>query len=78
MSVSYRLWSFDEDLGLAQLELVLVHVDRVEKVQDSLTLLTPPTRPGLFCQDGIPAGHKPLLACLKQQDSVQDVTLFEL
>lgn len=27
LSVSYRLWSFDEDFGLAQLELVLIHVD---------------------------------------------------
>lgn len=79
VSVSYRLWSFDEHFCPAQLELVLVHVDRIEKVQDSLTLLTPPTRPGLFCQDGIPAVQKSLLACLKQQDSVQDVdTLFEL
>lgn len=78
VSVSYRLWSFDEDFGLAQLELVLVHVDGVEEVQDSLTLITPPTRPGLLCQDGIPAVHKSLLACLKQQDSVKDVTLFEL
>lgn len=30
--VLYRLWSFDEDFGLAKLELVLVHVDRVEEV----------------------------------------------
>lgn len=49
VSVSYRLWSFDKDFGLAQLELVLVHVDRVEEVQYSLSLLTPPIRPAFLC-----------------------------
>lgn len=48
-SVSYRLWRFDEHFGLAQLELVLVHVHRVEEVEDSLPLLSPPTRPGFLC-----------------------------
>lgn len=48
MSDSYRLWSFDEDFGLAQLELVLVHVDRVKKMEHSLALLTPPVRPGFL------------------------------
>lgn len=42
---SYRFWSFNKDLGPAQLELILVHVDRVEEVKDTLTLLTSPRRP---------------------------------
>lgn len=57
MSVSYRLWSFDEDFGLSQLELVLVHVDGAEEVEDSLTLLAPPARPRLLGEDGVPAAH---------------------
>lgn len=62
VSVAYRLWSFDEDFGFAQLELVLVHMDGVEEVQDPLTLFTPPIRPCLLCQDGVPAAHKALLS----------------
>lgn len=58
VTVSYRLWSFDEDFALAQLELVLVHVDRVEEVQDSLALLTPPAGPGVLGEDGIPAAQR--------------------
>lgn len=54
LSFFYRLWSFDKDFGLAQLELVLVHVDRVEEVQDSLALLPPPGRPRLLGQNGVP------------------------
>lgn len=75
VNISYRLWRFDEDFGLAQLELVLVHVDRVQEVQDSLSLFAPPLRPGVLCQDGIPAAHRPVLACSKQQDSLRDLTL---
>jgi len=76
--VSYRLRSFDEDFGLAQLELVLVHVDGVEEVQDSLALLLGPAWPGLLRQDGIPAAHKPPLACWKRSRSFQDGALFDL
>lgn len=54
LCVSYRLWSFDKDFGFAQLELVLVHVDRAEEVQDSLALLPPPGRPSLRGQNGVP------------------------
>lgn len=57
--VPYRLWSFDEDFGLAQLVLVLVHIDRVEEVQDPLALLPSPVRPSLPRQNGVPERDGP-------------------
>lgn len=57
-NISYRLRSFDEDLGCPQLELVLIHVDGAQQVQDALALLAPPLGPGLSGQDGVPADRQ--------------------
>jgi hypothetical protein len=59
---TYWFWGLDEDLSLSQLVLVLVHVDRVEEVQNPLPLLPCPPRPCLPGQDGVPVGpHKAIL-----------------
>ena len=58
--VSYRLRGLDEHLALAQLELVLVHVDRAEEVQDPLPLVSAPAGPRLLGEDGVPAGNRPI------------------
>lgn len=51
---TYRLRSFNEDLGASELELILVHVDRPQEVKDALFLVSSPRWPRLFGQDGVP------------------------
>lgn len=51
----YRFRVFHEDLGPSHLVLVVVHVDRAEKVEDPLLLWTPPAGPRLRSQNSIPA-----------------------
>lgn len=54
--VWYRFGVLDKDLGAAHLVLVVIHVDGAEDVKDPLLLWTPPARPRLSGQDGVP-GH---------------------
>lgn len=53
---THRLGGFDEHFTPPQLELVAVHVDRLQQVQDALLLVSLPRRPGGFGQNGIPVG----------------------
>lgn len=60
---TYRLWSFDEDLAPSQLELVLVHVDRAEQVQNPLTFVARPPGPRLPGQNGVPEDQVDVSTC---------------
>lgn len=53
---THRLGGFDEHFTPPQLELVAVHVDRLQQVQDALLLISLPRGPGGFGQNGIPVG----------------------
>lgn len=50
---THRLGGFDEHFAPPQLELVTVHVDRLQQVEDTLFLISFPRRPGGFGQNGI-------------------------
>lgn len=52
--LTHRLGRFDENLGPSQLELVLVHVDGAQQVEDALFFVPSPGGPGLPSQDGVP------------------------
>lgn len=57
---TYRLWGFDEYFALPELELVTVHVDRLQQMENALFLISSPHRPSGFGQNGIPmrvGGH---------------------
>lgn len=51
---THGLWGFDEHFTPPELELVAVHVDRLQQVEDTLFLISSPHRPGSFGQNGIP------------------------
>lgn len=55
---THRLWGFDEHFTLPQLELVIVHVDRLQQMQNPLLLISSPHRPSGFGQDGVPMGAR--------------------
>jgi len=57
LSCTDRLWVLNEDLGLAKLVLVLVHVDSTHQMIDSLLHVTSPLRPGLRRQNSVPEHH---------------------
>lgn len=50
---TYRLRGFNEDLAASKLELILVHVDRLQEMKDALFLISSPCWPRLFGEDGI-------------------------
>ena len=54
MLQTHRLRGLDEDLGAPHLVLVLVHVDRVQQMENPLLLLATPRGPRLFGEDRIP------------------------
>ena len=51
---THRLGGLDEHFAPPELELITVHVDRLQQVEDTLLLVSSPRRPGFFGQDGIP------------------------
>lgn len=51
---THRLGCFDEHFAPPELELVAVHVDGLQQVEDTLLLVSSPRGPGGFGQDGIP------------------------
>lgn len=51
---THRLRGFDEHFAPPELELVTVHVDGLQQVEDTLFLISSPRRPGGFGQNGIP------------------------
>lgn len=51
---TYRLGGFNEDLAASKLELILVHVDRLQEMKDALFLISSPRWPRLFGEDGVP------------------------
>lgn len=51
---THRLGGFDEHFALPELELVTVHVDGLQQVEDTLFLVPSPRRPGGFGQNGVP------------------------
>lgn len=53
-SCTHRLRGFDEHFAPPQLELVAVHVDGLQQVEDALLFISSPHRPGGFGQNGIP------------------------
>lgn len=55
---SYRLRGFDEDFGMSELILVLVHVYGAQEMQHTLLLIPPPCWPRLFRQNRIPETEK--------------------
>lgn len=51
---THRLRGFDEHFAPPKLELVAVHVDGLQQVEDTLFLVPSPRGPGGFGQNGIP------------------------
>lgn len=51
---THRLRRFDEHFAPPKLELVTVHVDGLQQVEDTLFLISFPRGPGGFGQNGIP------------------------